>query len=97
MIREIVVKKSIFHKMGCALTKKTCDVDNSLETEDFTLSVPISRNLNVNEEVPYEIIQMIIRYVPHGDLKNCYNTCSYWRIIIKDYFKLKGKFRFYNL
>ena len=101
VIRKIVVQKSNFHKMGCALTKKKCNVDNGLETDDFTLSVPISspniyRNLNINEEVPYEIIQLIIRFVPHNDLKNCYNTCRYWRIIIKDYFKLKGKFRFYQ-
>ena len=99
VIRKIVVQKSNFHKMGCALTKKKCNVDNGLETDDFTLSVPISspniyRNLNINEEVPYEIIQMIIRFVPHNDLKNCYNTCRYWRMIIKDYFKLKGKSRF---
>ena len=97
VIRKIVVQKSNFHKMGCALRKKKCNVDNGLETDDFTLSVPISspniyRNLNINEEVPYEIIQLIIRFVPHNDLKNCYNTCRYWRTILKDYFKLKGNF-----
>ena len=83
--------------MGCTLTKKKCNVDKNLDTDGFTLSVPSpnptnSSNLNINEEVPYEIIQMIITFVALSDLKNCYNTCRYWKIIIKDYFKLKGDF-----